>query len=245
MEKICSKCKSNTSLEDFPKRQSSKDGRDRWCKECHKKNGIKNRQDLRNKNLNNPSQITHKKCSSCDLNKEVECFKKSKTTSDGYRSYCILCRKNKQKEKYATDEQFRIDESKRHAKIYLKNSKKIIDRHNKWAKENPLLCLQQANKRRAKKAGVEFSNFDLNLINEKYNNSCIYCEKTDGTFHYDHLMPLSKGGPHTIENIVLACESCNCRKHASTLEEWKERLVPEVENYTTIIKNIDRILNEK
>lgn len=34
--KTCSKCQSAKSLEDFPKRKSSNDGRNRWCRECYR-----------------------------------------------------------------------------------------------------------------------------------------------------------------------------------------------------------------
>lgn len=45
---------------------------------------------------------------------------------------------------------------------------------------------------------------------------CAYCkckftDKLPATV--DHVIPLSKGGLHTISNLVLACRPCNSRKH--------------------------------
>ncbi len=42
-------------------------------------------------------------------------------------------------------------------------------------------------------------------------HTCQYCSATrDLTI--DHVIPLSKGGSHTWENVVTACQSCNQRK---------------------------------
>lgn len=49
----------------------------------------------------------------------------------------------------------------------------------------------------------------------KYEYKCVYC----GVFFsdelcatQDHIIPISKGGNHTKDNIVPACLSCNCKK---------------------------------
>jgi hypothetical protein len=49
---------------------------------------------------------------------------------------------------------------------------------------------------------------------------CRYCGSFDGPFHLDHMMPWSRGGRHTVENLTVACESCNCSKGALTAEEF-------------------------
>jgi hypothetical protein len=40
---------------------------------------------------------------------------------------------------------------------------------------------------------------------------CIYCEDAVGQV-LEHVIPRSRGGPTTLENLVLACYSCNTRK---------------------------------
>ncbi|MFN8509006.1 MAG: HNH endonuclease [Deinococcaceae bacterium] len=48
--------------------------------------------------------------------------------------------------------------------------------------------------------------------------ACQYCgKKTDLTL--DHVVPRSRGGPHTWENVVTACRSCNQRKGNRSPEE--------------------------
>ena len=46
---------------------------------------------------------------------------------------------------------------------------------------------------------------------------CAYCAKRADTI--DHVLPRSRGGPHSWENCVAACRSCNSRKADRLLEE--------------------------
>lgn len=48
-------------------------------------------------------------------------------------------------------------------------------------------------------------------------NTCQYCGK--GAENLDHVLPRSRGGGHTWENIVAACRRCNTRKGNRTPEE--------------------------
>lgn len=51
---------------------------------------------------------------------------------------------------------------------------------------------------------------------------CRYCTSTDGPFHFDHVVPWSRGGQSNLENIAVACESCNLKKGAKTPAEWQD-----------------------
>ena len=52
-------------------------------------------------------------------------------------------------------------------------------------------------------------------------NRCQYCGKSFPTseLSLDHVIPRSRGGKHTWENLVSACRSCNHRKGGKTLED--------------------------
>lgn len=42
-----------------------------------------------------------------------------------------------------------------------------------------------------------------------------FFDENDQVFHLDHLTPISKGGKHTVDNLVLACVECNQgRRHS-------------------------------
>src|SRR3954452_9856993 len=50
-------------------------------------------------------------------------------------------------------------------------------------------------------------------------NRCEYCQLSqlgqEATFHIDHVVPRVAGGPHTADNLALACVSCSLRKWAN------------------------------
>ena len=48
---------------------------------------------------------------------------------------------------------------------------------------------------------------------------CCYCGSTEA-LTVDHLIPQSKGGSDTGDNLVWACRSCNSAKSASDVLEW-------------------------
>lgn len=59
-------------------------------------------------------------------------------------------------------------------------------------------------------------------------NDCPYC---DTPMHardksLDHVLPITRGGSHSITNVVVCCRRCNSRKHARTPEEmgWRNPL---------------------
>jgi len=50
---------------------------------------------------------------------------------------------------------------------------------------------------------------------------CVYCGTTPPPkLHGDHLIPRSRGGPESGDNLVWACRSCNSSKCARDMLEW-------------------------
>lgn len=52
---------------------------------------------------------------------------------------------------------------------------------------------------------------------------CRYCGTREGPFECDHVIPVSRGGPNRLDNLVVACAPCNRAKGARTPSEWKGR----------------------
>jgi len=49
--------------------------------------------------------------------------------------------------------------------------------------------------------------------------NCTYCDAS-GELQWEHIIPKSRGGPDTIDNLVLACPSCNQKKGNRSPFEW-------------------------
>ncbi len=62
---------------------------------------------------------------------------------------------------------------------------------------------------------------DLRRLVHRYRGKCAYCQINDWE-HLDHVVPRSRGGGHSIGNLVPACASCNMSKSAHLLVEWAQ-----------------------
>jgi 5-methylcytosine-specific restriction endonuclease McrA len=68
---------------------------------------------------------------------------------------------------------------------------------------------------------VPYKSIILNRKNILFRDGwqCQYCGKTDLTLTIDHVVPRSKGGEYSWENLVTACHRCNTKKGDKTLRE--------------------------
>jgi 5-methylcytosine-specific restriction endonuclease McrA len=57
--------------------------------------------------------------------------------------------------------------------------------------------------------------------------TCQYCGRVSKDLTLDHVMPRHRGGPHTWDNLVSACKTCNHRKAGRTPSEASMRLLHE------------------
>lgn len=55
---------------------------------------------------------------------------------------------------------------------------------------------------------------------------CRYCGQRSMTLHLDHVIPISQGGPTTIDNLVTSCAKCNQQKSGRTPSEAGMTLLP-------------------
>lgn len=51
------------------------------------------------------------------------------------------------------------------------------------------------------------------------NGCCAYCKRSTA-LSMDHIVPISRGGPHASNNVAAACKSCNSSKGRKLLTEW-------------------------
>ena len=116
-----------------------------------------------------------------------------------------------------------------------KNLERCKEMDRKWSKnrrlKNPGTSVKDAernSRRRAQlKAGEDFTHDERNEYWEAQGMDpkiCSYCDKQIKNWKSsigDHVVPLSKGGTHTMDNVVPCCLPCNSSKNDRILyEEW-------------------------
>jgi predicted restriction endonuclease len=101
------------------------------------------------------------------------------------------------------------------AKYRAKNPEKAKAAIAAWAARNPEKIRAYRLKRNAYKRGAtvnDLTTAQWKTIKEYYGHRCVYCGKKKQRLTQDHITPLSKGGSHTLHNVVPACGTCNSRK---------------------------------
>jgi 5-methylcytosine-specific restriction endonuclease McrA len=116
---------------------------------------------------------------------------------------------------------------------YQKHSAQYKQRAQLWTQGNPEKHRTSARKSRAKNPdlyrkiwrlkmhrrnaimrnvpGTGISRQQWDAIVESQNGRCWWCGE-EKPLHMDHVIPVTKGGHHSPENIVGACKPCNSRK---------------------------------
>jgi 5-methylcytosine-specific restriction endonuclease McrA len=69
------------------------------------------------------------------------------------------------------------------------------------------------------------TNKDLDFLLRSRRHSCSYCKrKFSGHIKvtWDNIIPITRGGTHSVGNLTPACIDCNRSKHTKTIMEWKK-----------------------
>lgn len=97
-----------------------------------------------------------------------------------------------------------------------KNKEVNQAKNRAYRKTHQQTILANNARRRARKAAAPCNDFTAAqwlMIQATQNHRCAYCGKRcKGRLTQDHILALSKGGAHTLQNIIGACGSCNSRK---------------------------------
>lgn len=165
-----------------------------------------------------------KKCNTC--HKESSEIKNWRCPDCNKKYYSDYYKKNAEKKKQAAREHSKTyyqENKTKKRKYQLDNWEKISARMKAWwpshyAKE-PEKEAAKRSRRRAllKNLDSSFTKEEWKELCVKYDNTCLKCG-VKGNMTPDHVVPLSKGGKGTIDNIQPLCRSCNCSKRDKTID---------------------------
>lgn len=83
---------------------------------------------------------------------------------------------------------------------------------------------------------------ELKEMKKYFNNKCIYCSEqiTPENYTLDHIIPRTKGGTNNINNIAIACFSCNTKKYTTDLKDYMLKGGMSKDNYDNVLKYIEK-----
>jgi 5-methylcytosine-specific restriction endonuclease McrA len=171
-------------------------------------------------------------CCHCKKEKDEKCFYNDKSRKNGKKPRCKECeslyvpkhiKREREKEYWSKNKERKKEIVK---KSMLKNKEHHKNQRKKYLKteKGKLSYKKYTQKRYAlKKSKIIGNNIHFLKIYERDNKKCVYCGK-DLLFndvHFDHYIPLSKGGEHTYKNLKTSCKSCNLSKGAKMPEQFE------------------------
>jgi 5-methylcytosine-specific restriction endonuclease McrA len=93
-------------------------------------------------------------------------------------------------------------------------------RHARWYANNQHKAKEAWHRRRARKFAAGYERVDLKALLLEHGMICHICKgdiASRADLHFDHVIPLAKGGPHAASNIRPSHAKCNLSKGARIL----------------------------
>ena len=200
LEKRCSKCGETKPASEFHKHCRSKDGL-RWqCKVC---TAAANKQ-WREVNVEQNAAIC-KRWAQTNPEKCAAAQKRYRHAHPG-----LVAAYNKQ---YRRENPEKCTASQRQWRMANP------DYNKRWSEENLEKRAATQQRRRACRVDATIENFDIMEVWRRDGNVCSYCGSTED-LTIDHIVPIAGGGAHSLDNLCIACRSCNCSKGTKDLDEW-------------------------
>lgn len=180
--------------------------------ESRKKTYLKNKDKINQKKkewyYNNLDKAKEKRDKYYEENKEKLLIQKKEYYNNN---------KEKIKQKAIQHYHNNIETSKERHKKYIEKNKESYLAKKRLYNKTDTAKLSSLNSTHKRKAIIKNGDVTTQQLKELYQNTknCYWCDckLEKGNIHLDHYVALSKGGTHSINNLVLSCPTCNMQKY--------------------------------
>ena len=180
-----------------------------------------------------------KSCCTCKQSKDPSFFSRNKSREDGLQDRCKECVRNVRREKRIAAGLVVMGpkQTKEERLARAREYNRISQRSRKRRQENyeHVLEIERAsrtknkekqrpfkNERQMRRARIQKEKSFLILpkeLKKLYNQPCLFCNSKENQ-SIDHVIPLSRGGTHSIGNLITLCRSCNSKKSNKFMIEY-------------------------
>lgn len=233
----CTTCGQWREQADFYLRNARTGNRFPHCTSCHAAT-VRRAAERRLGRLISPKphdrDRAEKRCTSCGETLPIEQFALVNARTGQRRGRCAPCRRietarwkaDNAERKKATDAAYRaanediLRERQRQWREAHPDRYRAI--HSRWKAGNKDAVNAATWRRRyaieANGGGVTVE--EWRALTARYGGHCLFCGRREPEIRlcFDHVVPVSLGGPTTVENGQPLCRPCNSRKHRHTLD---------------------------
>lgn len=213
--KVCVKCEREfpATPEFFNKNKCRSDGLKELCKECHRAYSRDYYAENREKMLKGKSLY----------------FEANRDRILEWKHKYHEANRDKLKEDCSRYYKAHAEELKEKASQWQKaNPEKKREIYRRYRKANPEKMRELKHRRRAHKHNADgiHTAEDIQAQYDRQKGKCFWCKaKVKDDYHVDHVIPLSRGGRDSRENLVISCPHCNISKHNKMPAEFAGILI--------------------
>lgn len=160
-------------------------------------------------------------CTKCEIQKPVNAFALCKTVKSGYASRCRKCEQARGRQRYADNKELLKKQSNDYRAA--NHERRLEIERASRAKNKETYRLTKNARQSIRNRLIQGSEYlilpkELEHLNKL---PCFACgDSSKATI--DHVIPLARGGNHSIGNLLTLCLSCNASKGKRTMTEWKK-----------------------
>lgn len=216
--KTCSRCGEAKSIDNFSKNKLTRDGLESRCRSCKaelyqaRKNGLSEWY----KQRTNARHQDNKWCCACNNILPLSSFGTRSSLKDGKRGTCLLCEREKDRNRYALNRETQQHRAKEYRK---QNRDKHIAALKAWREKNHAKVIHDMRMRelaKRKRTPAWLTEKDKLLIERKYSLAQKKTENTRERWVVDHILPLRGefvSGLHVPSNLRVIKATTNARKY--------------------------------